>query len=77
MSVPSSESRLTGEYIDRLRRLSLLTPQPTARQRFSISDGERKAIRRGEWTASPPGRIGRSLLVDLERYLDFFAIARS
>jgi hypothetical protein len=32
---------------------------------------------RGEWNARPPGRLGRRLLVDVERYLDFFATARS
>jgi hypothetical protein len=32
---------------------------------------------RDEWTAPPPGRLGRRLLADVEPYLDFFAIARS
>ena len=32
---------------------------------------------RGEWTAAPPGRLGRRLLADVEPYLDFFATARS
>jgi hypothetical protein len=31
----------------------------------------------GEWTARPPGRLGRQLVADVERYLDFFATARS
>jgi hypothetical protein len=31
----------------------------------------------GEWTARPPGRLGRQLVDDVERYLDFFATARS
>jgi len=30
----------------------------------------------GEWTAPPPGRLGRRLLADIEPYLEFFAIAR-
>ena len=28
-----------------------------------------------EWTASPLGRLGRPLLVEIETYLEFFAIA--
>jgi hypothetical protein len=31
----------------------------------------------GEWTARPPGRLARQLIADVERYLDFFATARS
>jgi hypothetical protein len=30
-----------------------------------------------EWTAGPVGRLGRPLLVEIEAYLEFFAIARS
>jgi hypothetical protein len=33
--------------------------------------------RYGEWTAAPPGALGRRLLADIEPYLEFFAIARS
>jgi hypothetical protein len=32
---------------------------------------------RGEWNTRPPGRLGRRLLADVDRYLDFFATARS
>ena len=31
--------------------------------------------RRAEWTAAPPGRLGRRLLADVEPYLEFFAVA--
>ncbi len=30
-----------------------------------------------EWTARPLGRLGRPLLVEVEAYLEFFAIART
>lgn len=30
-----------------------------------------------EWTAAPVGRLGRPLLVEIEAYLEFFAIART
>jgi hypothetical protein len=30
-----------------------------------------------EWTARPLGRLGRPLLVEIETYLEFFAIARA
>ncbi len=30
-----------------------------------------------EWTARPVGRLGRPLLVEIETYLNFFAIARA
>jgi hypothetical protein len=32
--------------------------------------------REAEWTAGGVGRLGRLLLADVERYLDFFAIAQ-
>jgi hypothetical protein len=30
-----------------------------------------------EFTAGPPGRLGRLLLAEIERYLDFFAVAHA
>jgi hypothetical protein len=38
---------------------------------------EAEEARRGESTATPPGRFGRRLLADIEPYLAFFAIARA
>jgi hypothetical protein len=38
---------------------------------------EAAACRRAEWTAARPGRLGRVLLAEVERYLAFFAIARA
>jgi hypothetical protein len=37
----------------------------------------RHACLEQEWTARPPGRLGRRLLADIESYLGFFAVARS
>ena len=34
------------------------------------------AWQRAEQSAAPPGRLGRLLLAEVERYLEFFAIAR-
>ena len=33
-------------------------------------------VARSEWRSAPLGRLGRRLQVDVERYLEFFAIAR-
>jgi hypothetical protein len=41
-----------------------------------MTAAEAAASRREEWTAARPGRLGRLLLVEVERYLTFFAIAR-
>lgn len=43
----------------------------------AIGDDEADEANRREWTARPPGRLGRRLLADIELYLDFFATARS
>jgi hypothetical protein len=47
-----------------------------ARDRPELEDALLEALR-GEWNTRPPGRLGRRLLADVERYLDFFATARS
>jgi hypothetical protein len=52
-----------------------VAPSPTTRA-LSFGATEDEALRR-EWSAPPPGRLGRRLLVDIELYLDFFATARS
>jgi hypothetical protein len=33
--------------------------------------------RLAEWRVRPPGRLGRLLIAEVERYLEFFAIART
>ena len=35
-----------------------------------------KVDAQAEFTASPPGRLGRPLLAEIETYLEFFALAR-
>jgi hypothetical protein len=49
---------------------------PTGRPLIDDGGGADEA-RRGEWTVTPPGRLGRRLLADIELYLAFFAIARA
>jgi hypothetical protein len=34
-------------------------------------------LRSAEWSARPLGRLGRPLLSEIERYLEFYAIARA
>jgi hypothetical protein len=41
-----------------------------------MSADRAEEARCAEWTASPPGRLGRRLLADIDPYLEFFAIAR-
>jgi hypothetical protein len=44
-------------------------PQPSVSGPYAAVDP-----RPGEWTAHPPGRLGRRLIAEVERYLEFFAI---
>ncbi len=54
-------------------------PRPTQ----PLAQGQRRGwcthldgdARLGEWVAAPLGRQGRPLLAEIERYLEFFAIA--
>lgn len=72
-----AQNALWEEHIDRLCRLSRLTPARPATHRFSTSRGDAEAIQRREWTAAPPDGFGQRLLADIEPYLEFFVIARS
>lgn len=67
------------DTLDRLSRIShtgpSVAPSPTTRALGSGAT-EDEALSR-EWSARPPGRLGRRLLADIEPYLDFFATARS
>jgi len=74
VSAPSSHNPHWNAHLERLRRLSGASTTPA--RRASADDGEAEEARRGEWTAAPPGRLGRRLLADVEPYLVFFAIAR-
>jgi hypothetical protein len=60
------------EHLERLSAIHGVEPRPTAR-RAAVDAVD---ALRGEWEVRPPGRLGRRLLVDVERYLDFFAAAR-
>lgn len=78
MNEPSPGNPLWQEHSERLQHVHGGIP-PVARQpgtrRTFMSAGEAEEARRAEWTATPPGRLGRRLLADIERYLEFFAIA--
>jgi hypothetical protein len=71
---------LGDEHVERTSRSYdgglALPAHPTTRV-VAIEDTRARDAPRGEWTARPPGRLGRQVLADVERYLDFFAIARS
>ena len=79
MSAPSSANPLWQAHLERLRRLhaSIAPAQRRKRpRRTPMSPWEADDARHGEWTASPPGRLGRRLLGEIEPYLAFFAVAR-
>ena len=72
MSAASSHDPQWQAHVERLRRTSSAAPPPTAGAAREAAE-----IVRGEWTAAPPGRLGRRLLADVEPYLVFVAIARA
>ena len=61
------------EHLERLSSIHDLAPRRSLH--WTTRDADEPV--RDEWTAPPPGRLGRRLLADVEPYLDFFAIARS
>jgi hypothetical protein len=79
MSAPSPDSPLWQGRDERLRHLRSQTPATTrtATPRAIVNDREAAETRQAEWTAAPPGRLGRRLLADVEPYLGFFAIAHT
>jgi hypothetical protein len=80
MNAPTPDNPRWQEHLERLRRLHGQNPPTTRRtatRPIVISDHEAEEARRGEWTATPPGRLGRRLLSDIEPYLAFFTIARA
>jgi hypothetical protein len=75
----SHDNILWAEHLERLRRIhggSSAAPSATTRSAAS-GDGEARAAVAGEWTARPPGRLGRRLFAEIQPYLDFFATAQS
>jgi hypothetical protein len=78
MNAPTPDNPLWREHLERLRRLNGQGPsraRRTATRPIVMNDWEE--ARREEWTATPPGRLGRRLLADIEPYLAFFTIARA
>jgi hypothetical protein len=74
-----SANPLWQEHLERLQRLHSRIPatRRRVRRRSPLTSEDRgKEARRAEWTAKPPGRVGRKLLAEIEPYLEFFAIAR-
>jgi hypothetical protein len=80
LSALPSRNPLWDAHLARLHGMfgpdSPTTPS-AGRQRTLSGDREAVEARSGEWTASPPGRLGRRLLADVEPYLEFFAVARA
>lgn len=78
MNTPSPGNPLWEEHLERLRRLHGQSParkRDTGTRRISMNDRDAEEARHGEWTTTPPGRLGRRLLADIETYLEFFAMA--
>jgi hypothetical protein len=80
-TVPARHSGnpLWEAHRERLRELYGGRRSATAQRRprgASIGAREADEARQAEWTARPPGRLGRRLLAEIEPYLEFFAIAR-
>ena len=76
MSTPASRNQLWQAHLDRLERIygpSPARPATVRRRRPTALEAEAAGA---EWTAAPPGRLGRRLLDDIEPYLEFFALAR-
>ena len=46
-------------------------------RRIPRTDGQAPLDDRSEWTAWPPGRLGRPLLAEIEAYLEFYALVRA
>jgi hypothetical protein len=78
MNAHSAENVLWQEHLERVRALhGEPTTDAAATRRAVETEREADETRRSEWTATPPGRLGRRLMADIERYLEFFAIARA
>jgi hypothetical protein len=67
---------LWHEHLERMRALRARPTSSRTSTRRAVGSGAEEA-RGGEWTATPPGRLGRRLLAEIEPYLEFFALARA
>ncbi len=76
MSAPPSGDPVWEEHMERWRRISRRTAMQRRTERSPLDGADARQALASEWTAAPPGRLGRRLLADIEPYLDFFALAR-
>jgi len=76
MNVPPTEDDIWEKHMERWRRASRRAAMHPGAGRSSPDAGEARRALASEWTAAPPGRLGRRLLADIEPYLEFFALAR-
>jgi hypothetical protein len=68
---------LWDEHLERVSAIHGGTARNVVSGTRNPSAATDDAALHAESTARPLGRLGRQLLTDIERYLDFFAIARS
>jgi hypothetical protein len=76
MNVPPIEDDIWEKHMERWRRASRRAAMHPGAERSSLDAREARSAAASEWTAAPPGRLGRRLLADIEPYLEFFALAR-
>jgi hypothetical protein len=76
MSAPPSEDLVWEEHMERWRRFSRRAAMHRGTELSSSGGEDALQALASEWTAAPPGRLGRRLLADIEPYLEFFALAR-
>ena len=67
----SAENPLWSAHLELLHGLGGAPPRP-----ISVTTRPAERADLGEWSAPPPGRLGRRLLPEVERYLEFFALTR-
>jgi hypothetical protein len=76
MSAPPSGDPVWEGHMERWRRISRRTAGQRGTERLPLDGAQVRQALASEWTAAPPGRLGRRLLADIGPYLEFFALAR-
>lgn len=76
MSAPPSGDPVWEEHMERWRRISRRTAMQRRTGCSPLDGADARRALASEWTAAPPGRLGRRLLADIGPCLDFFALAR-
>jgi hypothetical protein len=56
---------------------SLVCERRPRRIHRTRNDGQAPLDDRSEWTARPPGKLGRPLVAEIGAYLEFFALVRA